>query len=160
VDKAPVLVNFLNLISETVTMLDKNNLQFSVVIPDFYDARSASTPEFSYGGESGYTLDHLLAILDRKPGSTLLVMAYRNFSLGSGGAIDISKDEIREANATQTKVVVALETGQVDAPDTSLYGTSRAYYLQQVQDVRDAFAGNKSYGGIATDYIDALVGLK
>lgn len=159
-DKKTALYNFVNLIGDTVTRLDKENLELSVVIPEFYDSTNGETPEFSYGGKSGYTLDHLLDVLENRPGSKIIVMSYRNFTTGYDGSIDISKDEISEANKYRTKIIIAQETGDVPPPYITFHNTSRLYYQKQIQTIEKTFAKSKSFGGIAVHYINTLMELK
>jgi hypothetical protein len=155
-----VLCNFLDLINKTVTQLKSSDIAFSVVIPDFYDGASGETPRFFYGWDYNYTLAHLLTILERRPGSTILVMAYRNFSKGPNGSIDISQNEIRAANNYHTKVIVAQETGEILPPYITFYNSSLSALDTQIQNIQEAFVGDKSYNGIAIHYINALMKLE
>lgn len=159
-DKADVLYNFVSLVSETTSRLKKSDLEFSVVIPDFYDKSSGETPKFFYGLRYEYTLTHLLNVLDRRPNSTLIVMAYRNFSKGTGGSIDISEEEIQTANKYNTKVLVAQETGDFPPSYITFHHTSRSYMNAQIKNIEKAFANDKSYNGVAIHYANALMELK
>ncbi len=151
-----VLTNFLTLIDQTVTDLQGSDLQFSVAIPEFFEAAAQQSPKFSYNGTSGHTLDHLLSILERKPGSTLLLMAYRDTALGKNGTIELSKDEIKQANDSRTKIIIAVEVGDVGTPGISFYRKPRAEYLAHIQYLQNAFASEGSFAGIATDHLEAL----
>ncbi|MCX6787474.1 MAG: hypothetical protein NTY93_03070 [Candidatus Kaiserbacteria bacterium] len=161
ISKSAVLHNFVDLVSKTVTRLNNSDVEFSVVIPDFYDGTGGETPRYFYGGWNfGSTLTHLLNILERRPGSMLIVMAYRNFSQGADGSIDISHDEIQTADKYHTKVVVAQETGEVQPPYFTFYNTSLSDLNARIQDIQKAFADNASYDGIAIHYINALMALE
>ena len=159
-DKKTVLRNFVDIVNKTVTRLNNSDLRFSVVIPDFYDRESGETPRFLYGWSYSYTLTHLLNALERRPGSTLIVMAYRNQSAGTDGSIQISKDEILAADDYRTKVIVAQETGDVAPPSITFYKTSLSSLNTQIQKIQEAFADNESYDGIAIHYINALLELQ
>lgn len=159
-NKRAVLHDFVDLISETVSRLRGSDLVFSVVIPDFYDGTSGETPRFFYGWRYAYTLTHLLTVLERRPGSQLLVMAYRNRSDGTDGSIAISEDEVDAANGSKTKVVVAQETGEVSPPYLTFYNSSLSSLNEQVQNIEEAFADETSYNGIAVHYINALMNLE
>ncbi len=159
-DKRTVLRNFVDIINRTVTRLNNSDLQFSVVIPDFYDKKSGETPRFLYEWKYTHTLNHLLNVLERRPGSTLLIMAYRNQSEGPDGSIEISRGEIQAANAYRTKVIVAQETGDVPPPSITFYNTSLSSLNSHIQNIQEAFANDKSYNGIAIHYINALLELK
>lgn len=158
-DKKTALRNFVDLVSRTVTRLHTSDLKFSVVIPDFYDSESGETPRFLYGWTYSYALTHLLNALERRPGSTLIVMAYRNQSEGADGSISISRDEIRAANDYRTKVIVAQETGDVLPPSITFYNTSLSSLNTQLRNIQEAFADDASYDGIAIHYINALLEL-
>jgi len=158
--KTIVLHNFLDLVNETVTQLKNSDIKFSVVIPDFYDGASGETQRFLYGWNYGYTLTHLLNVLERRPGSTILVMAYRNFSQGADGSIDISQNEIQIANKYHTKVIVAQETGEILPPYITFYNTSLSALNTHIKNIEEKFASEKSYNGIAIHYINALMELE
>ena len=159
-NKVTVLRNLVDLINETVMRLDKSDIALSVVIPDFYDSTSEETSQFFYGWRYDYAFDHLLRVLERRPGSQLIVMAYRNRSDGADGSIAISKDEIKTADDYHTKVIVAQETGKVLYSYTSFYNTSRPYFDAQIRNIQEAFDADPSYNGIAIHYINALLELE
>ncbi|HVM73593.1 MAG TPA: hypothetical protein VMU13_01800 [Candidatus Paceibacterota bacterium] len=153
------LVGFLNLVNRTVATLNATDLQFSIVVPDFYTSHNQTALEFTFLGVSGSTFDHLLTILDKRPGSRMIVMAYRSQSSGNDGSIAVSRDEIAEANTSRTNILVAQETADVGDTSVSLYGDSKAYYAEQINDIRQAFGRDRSFAGTATDYIDTLLAL-
>ncbi len=159
-DKQIIFYNFVYLVDKTVAKLSGTGLQFSVVIPDFFDGESNETPQFSYRGETGYVVDHLLRVLGRRDGSRLIVMSYRNISRGDDGTIDISRSEIEKANSTNTKVIIAQETGDVLPQYVTFFNTSRKYYDRQVSQIKNTFAADKSFAGIATHYINSFLELK
>jgi len=159
-DKKAVLRDFISLVDKTTKRLNNSDLKLSVVIPDFYDGASKETPRFFYGWNYGYTLNHLLNVLERQPNSTILVMAYRNQSEGEDGSIDISQEEIKTANAYHTKIIVAQETGEVSPPSITFHDTSLATLNTHIRNIEEAFAGYESYNGIAIHYINALMVLE
>lgn len=159
-DRERVLSNFLNLISQTVTILNNTDLQFSVVVPEFYDGTLDETPSFNYRGKKAYVFEHLLSILDRRVGSKIIVMSYRNFSEGVDGTIDISTDEILMANKYNTKVVLAQETGDVPPPYITFHKKTKQEYEEEVKKLEAEFINERSYGGLATHYINSFLELK
>lgn len=159
-DKAAVLRRLVNLVSETVTRLDRSDLELSVVIPEFYDGSYGETPEFSYGNKTAYAYDHLLSVLNRRPGSKIIVMAYRNESTGKDGSITIAQDEVWKAASTDTKVVLAQETGEVLPPYITFHNTSRSRYEEETAELAAAFTTEKSFAGLATHYINSFLELK
>ncbi len=159
-DREKVLNNFLNLISQTVTSLNNTDLQFTVVVPEFYDGTLDETPSFNYRGKKAFAFEHLLTILDRRRGSKVIVMSYRNFSQGKDGSIDISTDEILTANRYNTKVILAQETGDVPPPYITFHSKTKQDYEDEVKKLEDEFVNENSYGGLATHYINAFLELK
>jgi len=159
-NKASVLTNFLNLTGETVNRLNNTDLEFSVVIPEFYDGTNNDTPSFTYLGQSGFAVDHLLTLLNRRSGSKIVIMSYRNFSKGDDGSLQISQDEINKANKSKTKVVIAQETGDVKPPYVTFHNTTKSYLLKQVSTIEKTLAKEKSFGGVAIHYANAFLDLK
>lgn len=159
-NKKDVLRNYLKLVNETVTRLNNNDLAFSVVIPEFYDGAEGLTPRFFYAWNYSHAIDHLLRILERRPGSSIIVMSYRNFAEGENGSIAISEDEIRKADRYKSKIIIAQETGDVEPPFITFHKTSRKLYNTQVTAIENAFTENKSYNGTATHYINTFLELK
>lgn len=158
--KKDVLKNFINLIDESIIKLEESDLEFSVVIPEFYNGENRETPKFFYGGKLGYTFDHLLSILENRLGSKILVMSYRNFSLGENGTIDISKDEIGKANKYRTKIVLAQETGDVEPSYITYFKTSKTKYNEETEKLKKAFENDRSFNGLAVHYINTFMELK
>ncbi len=159
-NKQEVLNNFLNLVNQTVSAMDKSNMILSIVVPEFYDGKDNDTPIFVYRGKNASTIEHLLSILDRRESSKIILMSYRNFAKGDDGSIDISRDEIKAGDSHQTKVVVAQETGNVNPPYVTFYNTSRKYYARQVANIAQTFSKESSYGGLSVHYINAFMDLK
>ncbi len=159
-DREKVLNNFLNLISQTVTILNNTDLYFSVVVPEFYDGTLDETPEFIYRGKKAFAFEHLLSVLERRSGSKIIIMSYRNFSHGKDGTIEISKDEMKVANKYSTRVVIAQETGDVPPPYITFHKKTRQDYDEQVELIEKEFIDDKSFGGIATHYINSFLELK
>ncbi len=159
-NKAKILKNFLNLVNQTVSMLNNKDLELTVVIPEFYDGSNGETPKFLYNGKSKYASEHLLSILDRREGSKVIIMSYRNFTKGIDGSIDISKDEINSANEHKTKIIIAQETGDVEPPYITFHNTNKKYFNRQKTELDKAFMRDKSYGVVAIHYINAFLDLK
>lgn len=161
-NKAKVLTNFVKLIDDSAKRLAGANIDFSIVIPHFYDSEQRWTPSFSYGGYNTHTFNHLLRIMDTRPNSSIILMSYRNFSEGDDSTIAISQVEVAQASIgnSTTKVIVGQETGNVEPDYVTFYNTSRAYYEEQVAIVQSTFNAYKNFGGMAVHYIDPLMLLK
>jgi hypothetical protein len=160
-NKIARLSNFVGLIDETVKKMSGNNLKLSIVIPHFYDDTQKWTPAFNYGGVTDYTFNHLVRIMDKKEGSMIILMSYRNFALGDNGSIEISNAEINLTSEIGhgTKVIVAQETGNVDPGFVTFFGLSKQEYLNQISIINKTFEQKSGFGGIAVHYIDPFLEL-
>jgi hypothetical protein len=160
--KAARLSNFVGLIDETVKKMSGSDLRFSIVIPHFYDDRQKWTPSFTYNGVRDYTFNHLIKIMDTRPGSMIILMSYRNFALGENGTVEISDAEIDLASsvAKNTKVIVAQEVGDVDPGFVTFFGLSKQEYLAQISLINQTFGDSVGFGGVSVHYIDPFLDLK
>lgn len=158
---AAVLEDFVELVSKTEEFLGED-LRFSVVIPDFYDEMDKATPSFKYNGRKASVLKHLLDILDRRNGNSLVLMSYRNFADGADGSIEVSKNELETARRGyyNTKIVVAQETGDFPPPYITFHGTSKKYFEAQISKINNEFGGYSNFGGIAVHYVNSFLELK
>ncbi len=161
-EKESVLKNFVTLVDQTQSFFEGTSIRFSVVIPSFFDKKDKSTPKFSYRGENDYIFGHLMNILDRREGSSIIIMSYRNFAEGKDGAIEISKNEMRTAKsrAYNTKVIIAQETSDVPPPYITFHRTSKDHFLDQVSKIRNAFGSYNNFGGIAVHFANSYLALE
>jgi hypothetical protein len=165
-EPVPVLENFLALIDESITLLGpkdtSRDLQLSVVIPDFFDNDQSTVAPFAFNGQTSSTYNHLLDTLERRPGSDVIIMAYRNFAEGNDGSIDISNNEVQTATngMYSTKIIIAQETGDVMPPYITFNNTSKKYYSEELQKLIQAFTPYANFGGVAVHYVNAFLTLK
>jgi cell division septation protein DedD len=158
-NKAQVLLDFVTFIDQSVQKLAGTNIQFSISIPHFYDDVNQWTPAFVYNGKTTYAFNHLLNIMEKKPGSTILLMSYRNTFEGTNGTRAIAETEVKEASSYSTKVIVGQETGNVDPAYVTYYGMTKAALFKGATDINSAFKGYAGYGGTAVDYLDPFLAL-
>lgn len=158
-EKEQVLRHFVALVDVSIEWLYGSNLLFSVAIPDFYDG-SDGAGEYFYGLRRDHTIGHLFHVLERRPGSSIIVMAYRNLALGRDGAIAITEQEMEVAKKFRTKVIVAQEVGDVLPPFITFHKTSRAHYATQLSLIENAFAANENFGGLSVHFINPLLTLR
>lgn len=159
-NKAAVLLDFVTFIDQSVERLESSDIALSAAIPHFYDGALAWTPSFAYNGSNAHAFTHLLTILERKQGSMLLLMSYRDTFEGANGTRAISESEIREAsNGYHTKVIVGQETGNVDPAHVTYFGESKHTVLQAATTVSDAFKGYAQFGGVAIHYLDSFLAM-
>ena len=87
-------------------------------------------------------------------------MSYRNRTAGLNGSIEISRNEIETANKFRSKIVIAQETSEVEPAYITFFNTSKSLYDSEINLLQNRFRGEKSYGGIATHYINSVLELK
>ncbi len=159
--KATVLAEYVAFIDQSVQRLVGTNVQFSMAIPHFYDDAQAWTPAFAYGGKTTYTFNHLLNILEKKPGSSILLMSYRDFFDGANGTRQISEIEVKEASAGfSTNIIVSQETGNVDPAYVTYYGSTKAVLFDALAQIGAGFSSYSRYGGTAVHYMDSFIDLR
>ncbi len=160
-NKTPFLQNYVAFIDQSVTRMQGTDATFSVVIPFFYTDTQNWTPEITYNGKTEYAYNQLLDILQKKPGSRVLVMAYRNFFTGDNGVQDISTPEVTEAaKGYSTKVLIAQETGDVDPSYVTFHGMTKAKLFSQLGTINNTYNSYSSFAGTAVDYMDPFLQLK
>ncbi len=154
-----ILANFVKLVDDTVHHLEDSKLALSIAIPDFYDGRDGMTPEFEYKGKKDYVFRHLLNILEKKSGSSVVLMSYRNFAEGKGGSIDVSRNEMQtvKSGRYKTAVVLAQEVGEVADQYTSFHNMPPEYMVAETAKLQSAFAGYRNFAGLSFHYANAYL---
>lgn len=159
-DQSGILTDYVNLV-ETLVDQDKNDkLPLTIIVPDFYTATQQWTPTITVDGITAYTYDHIVRLLNELSGSRIIVMAYRNTPSGSNGSIALSTPEIQGADNSNVTVLVAQETGPVTPSYVTFNDTSRSKLFSATAAISQAFAGDKSFGGIAIDYLTPFLNLQ
>lgn len=131
---------------------------FSIVIPHFYDDVANWTPLIKYNNVTAHTYNHLLNILEKKPGSEIILMSYRNFFSGPNGTEEISKTEVSEASEGNysTRVIVAQETGNVLPDYITYYGLTKINLFNNLSLISNTFGVYSNFGGTAVHYLDSF----
>jgi hypothetical protein len=159
-NKASVLTQYVGFIDASVQRLVGTDIKFSITIPHFYDDVNQWTPPITYGGRTEYTYNQLLDILEKKPGSEILLMSYRNTFDGTNGTRAISETEVKEASpGYHTQVIVGQETGNVDPAYVTFYGMTRSAVAAALSTIGSSFASYANYAGTAVDYSDPYLAL-
>lgn len=159
VDKGKELKSFIEFVDESATRMQSVPAQFSIVIPHFYDDVQNWTPDISYKGRDEHAYTHLLRALEKKPKSTIIVMAYRNFFDENNGTKQISEVEINEATKGRysTKVIVAQETGNVSPGYVTFYDHPKSSLFDSLDEISTYFGRYSNFGGTAVHYFDSFV---
>lgn len=161
-NQSSVLLPFIEFIDESTTQMEKMDAKFSIVIPHFYDSAQKWTPTLTYKGEEAFPFTHLLNILDRKDGSSIIIMSYRNFFEGKDGVEELSVPELKEASTKghSTKIIIAQETGDVSPDYVTFYGLPKEDLSYQLSTIHSSFAKYNSFGGSAVHYLDTYLELE
>ncbi len=161
-EKESVLKDFVSLIDQTENSLQDTDIRLSIVVPSFYDERDKVTPKFSYGNSVDYVFGHIMNILERREGNSIIIMSYRNFAEGDDGAIAISKNEMRTVRnrVYNSKVIIAQETSDVPPPYITFHKKTKAHLLEQLEKIDNAFSSYESFGGTAVHYVNSYITLK
>jgi hypothetical protein len=161
-NKGSVLLDFVSFVDEMTTNTATSSLALSFVIPHFYDKDQQWTPAITYKGNTNYTFTHMLNILSQSPGSKIVVMAYRNFAVGTNGTIELARSEINEASAMSagdTKIYVAQEAGDETPSYVTYFRTSLNYMNAEIAKVNSTFTDSLRFGGIAIHHIIPFLAL-
>lgn len=160
-NKDTVLADYVSFVDQSVQRLVGSDINLSLSIPHFYDDKQAWTPAFAYGGVTTYTFNHLLRILEKKPGSEILLMSYRDFFAGANGTQEISQVEIQEATAGHyaTNIIVGQETGNVDPAFVTFYGSTQTVVLNMLSTISSSFGSYANFGGTAVHYMDSFLAM-
>jgi hypothetical protein len=100
--------------------------------------------------------------MEKKPGSSIIIMAYRNFFEEDNGTKQISETEIREATQGRyaTKIIVAQETGNVPPGYVTFYDYPKVSLHDAMVEIQDYFGQFDAFGGIAVHYFDSFLKLE
>lgn len=159
--KGSVLLDFVALTNELVNR-NTSGTGLTMVIPHFYGSGDNWTPDITYGGKSDSTFTHLLRALDKQTKNSLIMMSYRNYAVGTGGTLEITNDEMKEASAATrpTKVIVAQETGNVPPSFVTFYGLTRGALFKELGIINSAYQSSSAFGGTAIHYIEPFLELR
>lgn len=158
-DQAGTLINYVRLLENLVIQNQERKLPLTIVIPNFYTATQQWTPEITVDGITDYTYNHIVRLLDKLPGSRVIVMAYRNFVSGPNGSITLSTPEIQYADNSHVKVLVAQETGPVQPSYVTFNSLSRSDLFAAIEAIDQSFASNPSFAGVSINYLDTFLSL-
>ncbi len=160
--KKRVLSDFIALVDETEHFLSDSNLQFSVVVPDFYDRKDKATPKFSYGGRTDSVFGHLVQVLNKREGSKIIIMSYRNFAHGRDGSIEVTDNEMRTLRnkGGKTDIVIALETGDVEPSYITFFSTSKSYFENEKSKVVKKYKNHPNFGGLSIHFANSFFSLR
>lgn len=159
VDKRKELKAYVEFIEQSAIRMQTVPVQFSIVIPHFYDDIQNWTPDFTYNGVNAHTYKHLLKALEKKPKSTIIIMAYRNFFEENNGTKQISEVEVNEATKGKysTRVIIAQETGDVNPGYVTFHDYPKVALFDSLNEISTYFGRYSNFGGVAVHYFDSFL---
>jgi len=110
----------------------------------------------SGGGDASETLDQWMM----RSADSVTLMSYRNEAEGSGGVIDLVKQEIDHARGTGAVVLVGLNVAKDTEPKLTFRGLGADRFRDAVSRIQRAYAGNAGFGGIAVHDLAAWMQLE
>lgn len=159
VDKGKELKTYVEFIDQSATRMQNVPAKFSIVIPHFYDDIQNWTPNFTYNGANEHAYNHLLKALEKKPKSTIIIMAYRNFFAENNGTKQISETEVSEATKGKysTRIVIAQETGDVKPGYVTFHDYPKVSLFDSLNEISTYFGRYPNFGGVAVHYFDSFL---
>ncbi len=130
-------------------------LRSGVDIPFWLDEIPAFDGD-SGSGEASETLDQWMM----RSADSVTLMSYRNEAEGSGGVIDLVKQEIDHARGTGAVVFVGLNVAKDTEPKLTFRGLGADRFRDAVSRIQRAYAGNAGFGGIAVHDLAAWMQLE
>jgi hypothetical protein len=163
-EKSRVLVEYMDMVDKLATKHQKTapNMHFGLAIPYWFDNQNKNIQSVTWQGKTGPILYHLADRLSQLPRSNLVVMAYRNASLGNDGTIAHSRTEIDYARfkASGLKIIIGQETTNVQPEKISFFVKSMPEFSHEAQTIAQTFAPSGAYGGIAINDLRGFVELQ
>lgn len=171
----PDALNYLILLDnlvKTVHSIRENgtneNLRFGVAIPPWFDAGESIGTKDSWVSHVDWKnnnkplIEHVYSILNSIKNTYVAVLAYKDYTTGIGGSIDLAKDEIdiSTKNYPNVKVVVGQETSTVDSPHTSFMGRPKKDVIHAANDLITVFRPESSFDGVAIHHLYSFMDMK
>jgi len=162
-NQLPILNDFITLVSTVVATVQKEQPDLTVgfAVPFWLDNTTRVLPTVPYNNKNQAAIYHIIDLLNTIKNGEILIMAYRNFAVGTNGTLELVSEEIAYANQGTTKVIVAQETLDYGEPsNATFYGQSLEKFITESHKINSGLQANKSYGGIAIHHLDSLFALQ
>jgi hypothetical protein len=158
-----ILNNFVKLVETIVTTVrtEQPDLVVGMALPYWLDNSTRVLPTISFNNKNQAALFHTIDLLNTIENGQVVIMAYRNFAVGTNGALELVAEEIAYANQGSTTVVVALETLDYGEPsNATFFGKTLKTFVFEANKIDSQLDSNRSYGGIAIHHLDSFFLLK
>lgn len=124
--------------------------RFSTTIPHWTEYNSY-IPFTTHNGRYASFFDHSAKIFNNIPNSHIEIMSYRSFAMGEDSIIDITKSEFEKAALSypKLKLVLGVETINLNDKIVSFYGKQKNYLESQLEIVNSKLINHPNYKAIA-----------
>ena len=140
------------------TQAGNGGLRLGFAIPFWFDG-TPEAPAVRFGPEnrSQPAAFHLIDMLRDLPDAYLVVMAYRNFAVGTDGSIEHVRSEFAYARDSQAAcgIVVGQEFGKVYPEKLSFWWAGRAAFRQAAEDIAGTYGGYAQFRGLSVNELSA-----
>lgn len=147
--------DYIKLVSDLSKMTSRLNLQYNdnvrlgFVIPFWFDQ---SNQYFD-----SPILGSVLNALSSTSNPYLIIMAYRNFVNGQGGALDVSRTELQQASSTHVKIIIGQEVVQNKDTKITLFGDSKKEIKEHLAQIIDGAKSYPSFEGVTIHDLNAFM---
>jgi hypothetical protein len=134
-------------------------LQLGFATPFSFDGSGELPSTVSFNGIYKPVSYHLIDIVGKLADAYVVVMSYRNFSLGKDGTISHAENEFRYANsvAAKCRIIVGQEFGDFQPAKVSFHGRGRTAFTRAALQVAQAFGRYPQFGGLSVNDVDAFI---
>jgi len=131
-------------------------------VPFWIDQSSVNLPEVTWRGTRATTLQHLVAASERKAGTYLASMAYRNRAHGWGGTIEVIRREMDylEEIRPEMKIIIGQDTARGEGGKTTFWGKTDQELKREMTSVASSYQTYNVFGGMAIHSLESYAQLK
>jgi hypothetical protein len=165
--KNSLLINYLDF-HKTIVQLTKDlqtkvpSFELSSTLPHFTDFEASYNPIpfLAYDNTRVSIFEHIARILDSANNSSIVIMSYRSTAKGPDSISGLIKNEFALITKFKTKIVIAVETNDIQSSLISLYGKTKSEINSILTQSSDVYKSSPNFGGIAIHDIKAYLQAK
>jgi hypothetical protein len=138
------------------------SFELSSTLPHFTDFEASYNPIpfLTYDNIRLSIFEHVARILNSTNNSSIVIMSYRSTAIGPDSISDLIKNEFILINKYKTKIVIAVETNDIQSSLISMYGKSKSEINSIINQASDIYKSNPNFGGVAIHEIKAYLQAK
>ncbi len=155
-DSERIIQQYLDGIKTYVTKIHTyekdRHLSFMVAIPFWFDSEKYYT---TYNGDDKALSDHVMDMVNH-----VVIMAYRDRAEGIDSILHHTEHEMSYANSNGTKLIIGVETKDVEPEKVTFHEEGEAYMEEQLQLVEKQYETATAYGGLAIHHYHSYKKMK